>query len=226
VVICVPIDRPGEPIRFTTESFYQWHFANAFTRGRELVIDYVRYPGFDSFYDIGAREGGGTPDPRNTGRLHRAVIDPAARALRSEPLLHGSGSGPGSDRGCEFPTIAGSRQGGEHGVTYLALDDLRAVGKLEHGTGRLSEHVLPATQRASEPIFVPRPGTVREDDGWVLALCHDAPTDRAFIAVYDADRLPDGPIARAWFDHQVPITFHGAFLPEALGPASLPAAAV
>ena len=30
-VICVPIDRPSEPVRFTTEAFYQWHFTNAFT---------------------------------------------------------------------------------------------------------------------------------------------------------------------------------------------------
>ena len=26
--------------------------------------------------------------------------------------------------------------------------------------------------------------------------------------------LEDGPVARAWFDHQVPITFHGTFAPS------------
>ncbi len=205
-VICVPIDRPDEPIRFTTESFYQWHFANAFARGGELVIDYVRYPGFDSFYELGGMARGAAADSFSAGRLHRAVVDTAAGTLRSEPLLEG--------RSCEFPTVAGGRSGAEHGATYLALDDLRGIGKLEAGSRRIAEHVLPETQRATEPLFVPRPGASREDEGWVLALCHDAPSDRAFLAVYDAGRIPDGPIARAWFDHQVPITFHGTFLPQ------------
>lgn len=206
-VICVPIDRPGEPVRFTVESFFQWHFANAFTRGGELVIDYVRYPDFSSFYELGGLpRGGAYRGALGAGRLHRAVIDPAARAMRSEPLL--------AERSCEFPTVAGARQGAEQAATYLALDDLRAIGRLDRA-GRLAAHALPGDQRATEPIFVARPGAQLDDDGWVLALCHDAPSDRAFLAVYDAARIPDGPIARAWFDHQVPITFHGQFQPQA-----------
>lgn len=89
------------------------------------------------------------------------------------------------------------------------LDDLRTLAKLDAKT--LTTQQLPATQRVTEPIFVPRPGTTAEDDGWLLALCHDGSKQRAFLAVYDARRIADGPIARAWFDHQVPITFHGTF---------------
>jgi all-trans-8'-apo-beta-carotenal 15,15'-oxygenase len=37
--------------------------------------------------------------------------------------------------------------------------------------------------------------------------------DRAYVAVYDAKRIPDGPVAKIWLDHHVPITFHGTFLP-------------
>lgn len=203
-IICIPIDRPAEPLRFTTDAFYQWHFTNAFTRGGELVIDYVRYPSFDSFYAIGdylAR-----PDKAGIalggGHAHRAIISLAQRTLRSEPVL---------DRDCEFPTIAPGREGTEQSVSYLALGNLGAIGKLDHATGRVISHELPASQRATEPLFVPRPGATAEDDGWIVTLCHDGPSDRAFVAVYDAKRLPDGPVARAWFDHQVPITFHGRF---------------
>lgn len=205
-VICVPIDRPGAPVRFTVESFYQWHYANAFSRGDSLVIDYVRYPDFTSFGEIGGLATGARPDSFSQGRLHRGVVDLAARTLRSEPLLDG--------RSCEFPTVAPDRAGAADAATYLTLDDQLGVGRLA-ADGRLATHSLPDTQRITEPLFVPRPGAAREDDGWVLALAHDAPSDRAFLAVYDAARLPDGPIARAWFDHQVPITFHGSFLPAA-----------
>jgi all-trans-8'-apo-beta-carotenal 15,15'-oxygenase len=202
-VICVPIDRPHDPVRFTTDAFYQWHFTNAFTRGRELVVDYVRYPDFSTFYEIGRYMGGGGGRALSTSQAHRAVIDLDARKLRSEPVLA---------RPCEFPTVAPGVEGREHSLSYLVLDSLAGIGKLS-ADGTLVEHRVPDTQRVSEPLFVPRPGATREDDGWLVALSHDGPTDRAFLAVYDAARIPDGPIARAWFDHQVPITFHGTFVP-------------
>jgi all-trans-8'-apo-beta-carotenal 15,15'-oxygenase len=204
-VICVPIDRPREPVRFTVDAFYQWHFTNAFTRNGELVIDYVRYPTFESFYEIG-RAATVPMDRLLTGDsgAHRAVIDLAARTLRSEAIL---------DRNCEFPTVAPGVEGTEHAFSYCVLDELRGIGKLDRN-GRLTQHVLPSTQRITEPLFVRR-GTRSEDDGWLVALCHDDPSNRAFFAVYDALRIPEGPLATAWFDHQVPITFHGTFAPSA-----------
>jgi all-trans-8'-apo-beta-carotenal 15,15'-oxygenase len=201
-VICVPIDRPSEPIRFTTDAFYQWHFTNAFTRGRELVIDYVRYPSFDTFYEIGAFSQGGGATALDASAAHRAVVDLDRKTLRSEPMLA---------RACEFPTVAPGTEGREHALSYLALDSLAGIGKLDARTGKLTEHMVPSTQRVSEPLFVPRANATREDDGYLVALSHDGPTNRAFAAVYDAARIPDGPVARAWFDHQVPITFHGTF---------------
>ena len=200
-VLCVPIDRPDEPVRFTVDAFYQWHFANAFTREHELVIDYVRHASFDSFYELGALRGGAQGSALGNGYAHRATIDLRARTLRSEQVAQPS---------CEFPTIVPGREATDQPVAYATLDDLRAIGRLSFATGAIVRHDLPGTQRATEPLFVPRAGS--EHDGWVLALCHDEPSSRAFLAVYDAARIPSGPIARAWFDHHVPITFHGTFL--------------
>src|SRR5690606_3558974 len=118
-VICVPIDRPTEIVRFTTDAFYQWHFANAFSRGNELVIDYIRYPNFDSFYDIGALASGAKGDGAlESGRLHRATIDLTAKSLRSEQI---------ADRDCEFPTVASGFEGREHTTSYVAFDNLTAI---------------------------------------------------------------------------------------------------
>lgn len=189
-VLCVPIDRPAEVTRFTVEAFYQWHFANAFTRGGELVVDYIRYPTFDTFYEFASLD----DDSRDIewGTFHRATIDVANRTLRTEQL---------ADRRCEFPTIAPGSEGREHGLAYAALDRLGAVGSID-ARGRIRSHELPADERATEPLFV---------DGYLLSLCHTH--DRAFVAVYDAARIPDGPVARVWFDHHVPITFHGTWVP-------------
>src|SRR5204862_4524615 len=126
-VICVPIDHPDQPIRFTVDPFYQWHFSNAFTRGgagspTELVIDYCRYPDFGSFYEIGSFAAGNTPAALAEGRWHRATIDLAAKRFRSEQLF---------DRACEFPKVAPSVEGAESRYAYATLGDLEAIGKID-----------------------------------------------------------------------------------------------
>src|SRR5205814_9969034 len=161
-------------------------------------------PDFSSFSEPGAIESRASPLALDRGRPHRAVIDLAAKRMRTEQLL---------DRAAEFPTVAPGSEGREHALSYFALDNLGAIGKLDARTGKLSQHRVPSTQAITEPLFVPRANATREDDGWLVALGHDGPTNRAFGAVYDATRLEDGPVARAWFDHQVPITFHGTFAP-------------
>lgn len=189
-IVCVPIDRPADTVRFTVDAFYQWHFANAFTRGGELVIDYVRYADFQSFYDIGAIGAGVPRREVLEGTLHRATIDLAAKRLRSEQV---------SDARCEFPTVAPAEAGREHARTFVALGELEAIGAIDARGGVVS-HAVPADERITEPLHV---------DGYLLALAHGR--DRAYVAVYDAERIPDGPVAKIHLDHHVPITFHGTF---------------
>lgn len=189
-VICVPIANPDQVVRFTTEPFFQWHFANAFTRGSELVIDYVRYPTFDTFHEIGDYARGEDKSALSDGRYHRAIVDLDRKTLRSEQLV---------DRECEFPTVAPAEKGREQTLTFAAFDQLGAIGSID-AHGKIAAHELPSNQRASEPLYV---------DGHLLSLCHEH--DRAFVAVYDVARIPNGPVAKVWIDHHVPITFHGVF---------------
>lgn len=193
-IICVPIDRPDQPIRFITDAFYQWHFANAFDRRNTLVIDYVRYANFNTFYQFGNQLAGAAPVEAD-GRFHRATIDLAARTFRSEPR---------HERLAEFPTIRPGFEGREHDIAYATFDQLGAIGSIDT-RGTVVAHELPGDEHASEPLYV---------DGYLLALCHTR--DRAFVAVYDAARIPDGPLAKVWLDHHVPITFHGTFVPARL----------
>ncbi len=189
-VICVPIANPDRVVRFTTEPFFQWHFANAFTRGRSLVIDYIRYPTLDTFHEIGGYTRGEDEAALSDGRYHRAVVDLDQKTLVSEQL---------ADRECEFPTVIPAERGREHARTFATFDQLGSIGSIDH-TGTISSHTLPSHQRASEPLYV---------DGHLLSLCHEH--DRAFLAVYDPARIPNGPIAKVWIDHHVPLTFHGTF---------------
>jgi all-trans-8'-apo-beta-carotenal 15,15'-oxygenase len=192
-VICVPIANPDQVVRFHTNAFFQWHFANAHTRGRELVIDYVRYPTFDTFYELGKHSRGDQHAQTSEARYHRATVDLGSKTLRSEQL---------SDRECEFPQVAQIDKGRDHALAYATFDRFGAIGSIDRN-GKIVAHALPANQRATEPLVV---------DGHLLSLCHER--DRAFVAVYDAARIPNGPVAKIWIDHHVPITFHGVFDPR------------
>jgi all-trans-8'-apo-beta-carotenal 15,15'-oxygenase len=101
-VMVVPIDDPEAVIRFSVDPFYQWHFANAFERGGEVVVDLVRYPDFRS--NEWLRDAPtGRPSGEIDGTLQRAVVDPSHRSIRVEQLW---------DTTCEFPRTAPAVAGG------------------------------------------------------------------------------------------------------------------
>ncbi len=201
-VIIVPIDEPTRVTRFTVDAFYQWHFAAAFERGAELVVDYVRYPDFGSFELLAGDDGAGAP---LGGQLHRAVIDVAGRRMTSEARL---------DREVEFPRVHPDREAAAHDVTWLVADGAQAL-VAHRGERVVDEFTVGGDEAVSEPVFVPRGGGDHETDGWLLTLIYDHARGASALAVLDAACLGDGPVARAWFDHHVPITFHGNFVPAA-----------
>ncbi len=199
-VVVVPIDAPERVIRFRVESFFQWHFSNAFERQGRIEIDFVRYPDFASFEWLG----GGVEGPFPTGTLHRATIDPNKKTLAARELW---------DVGCEFPRVHPDREGRDYRYAWVQIDAPNAIARVDVATAEAAVWTTPAHQRACEPVFVPRAGTDDESAGWVLTLVYDAVEQRSHLAVLDGERLADGPVARAWFDHHVPITFHGNWVP-------------
>jgi carotenoid cleavage dioxygenase-like enzyme len=209
-VLVVPIDAPTAAKRFTVPAFYQWHYATAFERGEELVVDYVRYPDFASNEWLRQVIDGRAASVIG-GQLHRATIDPARGTLRDAPLV--------ATTACEFPRVA--RAGGANRYVYVAAhSDAEAahgmfdrVARLDVERGTVDAVSLGAGQYPSEPVFVRRPGGRDDDDGWLLTLVYDAAGDRSGVAVLDARELSRGAIAYAWFDHHVPFTFHGNFAP-------------
>ncbi len=213
-VLVVPIDDLSRPLWFETEPFFAWHFGNAFERGEELVVDYVRHLDFGThrwLQQVG--RGGATTD--TGGVLHRATLNLQTRTFRSEER---------STRACEFPRVAPAARTQEHRHLYVSAytgaGALRgphdAVGRVDMHTGQETLFNLgPAGQYVSEPVFTPRAHATRDDDGYVLTQVYDAPSRLTHVAVLDA-RAPDAPpLARVWFEHAFPLTFHGDFVPTA-----------
>jgi all-trans-8'-apo-beta-carotenal 15,15'-oxygenase len=198
-VIVVPIDRPTEPRRFNVDAFFQWHFANAFETVDAIVVDFVRYPDAGSFTSIGGAEIAG-------GQLVRAEIGRAKDALTMHVLEGSEGDFPLSD-----PRFAGAT----HDVVFRTSEDPRGSGlsRFDVRDGRLSAFKDDHTRAYSEAIFVPKHAGAKEGEGHLLSLVLDARTEKSYVAVLDAEHIEDGPIARAWFEHAIPMTFHGTFVP-------------
>ena len=208
-ILVVPIDRPTEPIRIEAEAFYQWHFSNAFERDGRIVVDFVRYPDFSSNAWLGGLPHG-EDRPARPGTFWRATIDLHAKRFAAQQIWGTS---------CEFPRVAPAVQArpyrhawmAAHSGAYRGLYDRLAKVDVETGAVRVFDPGPGCYP--SEPVFVPRPGGSAEDDGWVLALVYDAHAGRSHVAIVDG--TSGETIARAWFDHHVPPTFHGGFAPLA-----------
>lgn len=197
-VIAVPIDRPEAVRRFTVDAFYQWHFANAFEENGSIVVDFVRYADASSLTSIGDAD-------IAEGALVRARLGRERDTLTFETLEASNG---------DFPIVDPRYMGKPHDVVFRTLDEKRGRGlsRFDLARGEATFFRDEATRAYSEGVFVPKHAGAREGEGHLLSLVLDARTETSHVAVFDAERLAEGPVARAFFDHAIPMTFHGTFV--------------
>lgn len=213
-VILVPLDAPASARRFRVPAFWAWHFGNAFERDGQIVVDLVRYRDFPTsaawLAGIARRE---MQVDGADGILGRAVIDPKRESLEFTPLRSRTG---------EFPRVAPEREARSARVVYWTEHSNPDVGRsgppdtvvrVDVERGDADAFTFPEGQYPSEAVFAPRPGSEREDDGWLIASVYDARRHRTSWAVLDAARPSRGPIATAHMRQHVPLTFHGVWKP-------------
>lgn len=120
-------------------------------------------------------------------------------------------------RGLEFPDVDRRPQGAHPRLYALAqtgasiahyLNSVVAFDRRRERTDcyRYGEHLL-----VEEHRFVPRPGSARADDGWLIGTALDAAHGEHVLAVFDASHLDDGPICEARLPRPMPLSFHAAF---------------
>ncbi|MFV8749263.1 carotenoid oxygenase family protein [Nannocystaceae bacterium ST9] len=206
-LVIVPLADPEATVRIAADPFWVWHFANAFEQGDELVVDLCRYADFGTLSAIRTGRDAAPADVKaSLPTYHRTRIDRRGKRATSEQRL---------DSACEFPHVHPRCEGGEHRFAFMHGRERErdCIRVLEVETGRTS-HWLPETPTAlSEPIPVERRDHAGDERGvWLLTLGLDEQRGRSFVAVLDGADLERGPVARAWFDQPIPLTFHGAWM--------------
>ncbi|WP_223645814.1 carotenoid oxygenase family protein [Corallococcus sp. EGB] len=201
------IPRHGGEVRwFGIEPCFIMHVVNAYDRDEAcVVLDAVRYPWY---LRLDASTGRFADNP--VGVLWRYVIDTATGRVDEGPL---------TDGGLELPRINESRTGRRYRYLYATEQptpiEMRGVVRFDLERGEATRYAVPAGDQNSEPVFVPRPGGVEEDDGWLMVMVYRAATDSSDLVILDARAIHEEPVATVHLPRRVPAGFHGAWVPRA-----------
>jgi carotenoid cleavage dioxygenase-like enzyme len=187
----------GQVRWFTTEPFFMFHFMNAHNISQGIVVEYSHH---QSLFG------------RNPPLLARMTLDFERGQAKHEQL---------DDRPSEFPRVDPRVVGRpyRYGWSPVATRQPRppgtfnALARYDLSTGAVATHDFGAGYEVDEPVFVARPGSQDEGDGWIMAYVYNHADDRSTFVILDARDLDKPPIAEIELPRRVPHGFHGDWMP-------------
>ncbi|MEM7553162.1 MAG: carotenoid oxygenase family protein [Cyanobacteria bacterium P01_A01_bin.84] len=211
-IIIIPRNsKAGEMRTLETNSGFVFHHANAFEKNDEIIVDSICY---ESLPEVEAESDFRQVDFEEVapGQLWRFKINLTKNTVENKLI---------ESRSCEFPSINPQNVGRDYRYIYIGATHssqgnapFQALLKVDLETGERQLWSAAPKGFAGEPIFVPRPNAVSEDDGWVLTLFYDAGHHRSYLTILDAKDFNKEPIAKLHLKHHVPYGLHGNFVSD------------
>jgi all-trans-8'-apo-beta-carotenal 15,15'-oxygenase len=210
-IVIIPRHNKQESVRILqTHSGFVFHHANAFEQGEEVVVDSICYeslPAVEPESDFKQVDF----DALMPGQLWRFHLNLKNQKVSRELI---------EPRCCEFPSIHKERVGRAYRYLYMGAAHaatgnapLQAILKVDLESGERQLWSAAPRGFITEPVFVERPNSDVEDDGWVLSLVYDAAHHRSDVVILDARNLNRGAIAKLHLKHHIPYGLHGTFAP-------------
>ncbi|MGQ3050548.1 MAG: carotenoid oxygenase family protein [Roseateles sp.] len=185
-----------------------FHFGNAWDDGRMLRLDYVESVPLPQFNGAAEQIMRGERPAREVSTLRVLEIDLQTGRLRVAAR----------DEAVEFPVVDARVVAQRYRFVWYptAVDTgarwgFNGLMRLNIETGARERFSFGADTVVEEHVLVPRPGSTKEGEGWLVGMGYDVKRQRSFLSVFDAMALAVGPIARAWLPYWVPYGFHGRF---------------
>lgn len=185
-----------------------FHFGNAWDDGRVLRVDYVQGVPLPQF-NAGAEQmmrGERTGREASTPRVLQIDLQGARLAIAAR------------DEAVEFPVVDPRVVSQRHRFVWYptaietgARWGFNGLMRLDIESGARERFSFGNDIVVEEHVLVPRPGSTREGEGWLVGMGYDVKRRLSFLSVFDALHLADGPLARAWLPYAVPYGFHGKF---------------
>lgn len=213
-VVVMLVDKHSlQPVRqFEVDSFFAFHFGNAYEDGSTVRIDIARAPAFDVLMKAIslATTGQTIPELMSEQSLHLS-LDTLSGKARIEPLPLSGADFPRFDQrytGQRTSRLFMMGEPDHHHLSPFGLSDLIAY---EHQSQNVRHYQYPAHVIAEEHIFVEAPGGA-EGVGWVLGTSFDSVAKRTALSVFDSRAVNDGPICTAVLPYHLPLGLHGQFV--------------
>jgi carotenoid cleavage dioxygenase-like enzyme len=191
--------------RWKGDPLFLFHHINAYEEGDEIVVDLCGYDDAQLIEDLYLERLRGEGDVAEA-RPRRYRLPLAGGRAEWEAL---------ADVELELPRIDPRRNGRPHSVAWGTS---RHEGRFGTALARLDVDAESTIRwhepgcHPGEPVFIPRPDGVEEDDGVLLSVVLDATAGRSFLLALDAATLDE--VARAELPHHVPFGIHGQFFGE------------
>ena len=196
------------------------HFLNAHEVADQVIIDAsvtrTMEPGFagrvEDFYPFPLVN---APSPFSGPELHRITIDLSSGTVTTTRV---------GDFNAEFVRPNETIMGHAQRFGYMAgihnpgpqTRGFNCIIKHDYQTGISSyQHLSKGYEMTpGEPIFVPKPGAMAEDDGWVMVVWFDPQRNASELVIHEARDFDGAPAARIKLDHHVPLGFHGNWIAD------------
>lgn len=203
----LPRHGAGSEIRwFDVATCFVFHTLNAWDDGDDVVLLACRMDTYPDLLGTGPPPSdlAGEPRPPLT-RLHRWRLNLATGAVGEEPL---------DEVFCEFPRVNDARLG--RATRFGFAMDIEQGGLVKFDLERGTHERTPygPGRQGGEGVFVPRPGAMREDDGWLLNYVYDAAEGKSELVILEAGDFTGRPVARVKLPARVPYGFHGTWVDE------------
>jgi carotenoid cleavage dioxygenase len=198
---------------FEADPTFVLHFVNAYEDDDEIVLD--------GFFE-------GDPEPADNGvgdqwqrafrflaldrmqtRLHRWRFDLRTGLVKEERR---------SDSITEFGMINAEHAGVEHRYAYAATARpgwflFDGLVKHDLSSGAEERYAFGDGVYGSETAMAPRVGSTGEDDGYLVTLTTDLNADASYCLVFDAARVPDGPVCTLALPERISSGTHSTWAP-------------
>ncbi len=197
--------RTGCVVRETkTDARFVFHHVNAFEEDGAIVADLITYPDpavIDQLYLDRLRS---DQPVIGVGKLERYTVPLDGGAVSCRAV---------SETRLELPSINAAQCVARphrwvYGGASEARDFIDALVKIDSHSGDAKTWHVPGSY-PGEPVFIPRPEAIDEDEGILLSVVLDAERETSFLLILDASTM--GEIARAEVPYHIPIGTHGCF---------------
>ncbi len=194
----------GDEIRWVdSDPRFMFHSVNSFEVGDDIVVDVAGAPRAPLMPDA---DGNMPTHEESRFCLRRWIVGPGG--VREEVL---------DSMDVQFPRIDDRVQGRAYAHAFVngtlrptagRVDGFDMVARITIATGARDAFDAGEGAYLGEPVFVPRPGSSAEGDGWLLILKWDSARNESALLVFDARTVAAGPVATVHMPARVPGGFH------------------